>query len=133
MGSDRKHALLTLSYVRALLQITHALFIFPSLLSLQNFPLLKRLKTLLLSNNLIFRIGDDLKESLPNVHTIMLANNSLLNIRDLKPFDILPSLRRLCLIENNVTKQVRLSCGSRNSFYTTFVWGCVAVCLLKAI
>lgn len=72
---------------------------------LENFPLLKRLKTLLLSNNLIFRIGDDLKDSLPNVHTIMLANNSLLNIRDLKPFASLPALRRLCLLDNNVTKQ----------------------------
>ena len=72
----------------------------------QNFPLLKRLKTLLVSNNLIFRIGDDLKESLPNVHTIMLANNSLLNLSDLKPFASLPTLRRLCLIDNNVTKQV---------------------------
>jgi len=72
---------------------------------LENFPLLKRLKTLLVSNNLIFRIGDDLKESLPNVHTIMLANNSLLNLSDLKPFANLPTLRRLCLIENNVTKQ----------------------------
>jgi len=72
---------------------------------LENFPLLKRLKTLLLSNNLIFRIGEDLKDSLPNLHTIMLANNSLLNIRDLKPFASLPSLRRLCLIDNNVTKQ----------------------------
>jgi len=74
---------------------------------LQNFPLLKRLKTLLVSNNLIFRIGDDIKDSLPNVHTIMLANNSLLNLSDLKPFANLPALRRLCLIENNVTKQVR--------------------------
>ena len=74
--------------------------------SQQNFPLLKRLKTLLVSNNLIFRIGEDLKDSLPNLHTIMLANNSLLNIRDLKPFASLPSLRRLCLIDNNVTKQV---------------------------
>merc|ERR1712205_240706 len=37
---------------------------------LENFPLLKRLKTLLVSNNLIFRIGEDLKDSLPNVHTL---------------------------------------------------------------
>jgi len=74
----------------------------------QNFPLLKRLKTLLLSNNLIFRVGDDLKDSLPNVHTIMLANNSLLNLSDLKPFANLPALRRLVLSDNNVTKQVRV-------------------------
>jgi len=72
---------------------------------LENFPLLKRLKTLLLSNNLIFRIGDDLKDSLPNVHTIMLANNSLLNLSDLKPFANLAALRRLVLSDNNVTKQ----------------------------
>ena len=72
----------------------------------QNFPLLKRLKTLLVSNNLICRIGEDLKDSLPNVHTLMLANNSLLNLRDLKPLAKLPKLRRLCLLDNNVTKQV---------------------------
>jgi len=72
---------------------------------LENFPLLKRLKTLLVSNNLIFRIGEDLKDSLPNVHTLMLANNSLLNLRDLKPLAKLPKLRRLCLLDNNVTKQ----------------------------
>ena len=39
------------------------------------------------------------------MHTLMLANNSLLNLRDLKPFASLPKLRRLCLIDNNVTKQ----------------------------
>jgi len=63
---------------------------------------------LLRSNNLIFRVGDDLKDSLPNVHTIMLANNSLLNLSDLKPFANLPALRRLVLSDNNVTKQVRV-------------------------
>eukprot|EP00960_Hanusia_phi_P074398 768231-Hanusia_phi.AAC.1 len=72
---------------------------------LENFPLLKRLKTLLISNNLIFRVGDDLKDCLPNLHTLMLANNNIVNLQDLNPLCNLPALRRLCLIENNVTKQ----------------------------
>jgi Leucine-rich repeat (LRR) protein len=72
---------------------------------LQNFPLLRRVKTLLLSNNLIFRVGEDLKESLPSLHTLMLANNNILNLQDLLPLASLPKLERLVLIENNVTKQ----------------------------
>mmetsp|Transcript_55618 Transcript_55618/g.130309 ORF Transcript_55618/g.130309 Transcript_55618/m.130309 type:complete len:223 (+) Transcript_55618:252-920(+) len=72
---------------------------------LENFPLLRRVKTLMLANNLIFRIGEDLKDVLPSVHTLMLANNSILNLRDLNPLVNLPALQRLVLIDNNVTKQ----------------------------
>ncbi|KAJ1495730.1 small nuclear ribonucleoprotein polypeptide A [Baffinella frigidus] len=72
---------------------------------LENFPLLRRAKTILLSNNLIFRLSDDIKDSLPAVHTLMMANNSLLNLVDLKPLIHLPALTRLCLLDNNVTKQ----------------------------
>ena len=72
---------------------------------LENFPLLRRVKTLLLSNYLIFRIGEDLKDSLPALHTLMLANNNILNLQDLIPLSNLSKLERLVLIENNVTKQ----------------------------
>ncbi len=72
---------------------------------LQNFPLLRRVKTLLLSNNLIFRIGEDLNDSLPALHTLMLANNNILNLQDLLPLANLSKLERLVLIDNNVTKQ----------------------------
>ena len=72
---------------------------------MQNFPLLRRVKTLLLSNNLIFRIGEDLNDSLPALHTLMLANNNILNLQDLLPLANLSKLERLVLIDNNVTKQ----------------------------
>mmetsp|Transcript_1 Transcript_1/g.5 ORF Transcript_1/g.5 Transcript_1/m.5 type:complete len:219 (+) Transcript_1:198-854(+) len=72
---------------------------------LENFPLLKRIGTLLLSNNLIFRIADDLHESLPNLHTLQLTNNSILNLNDLLPLATVPTLKRLVLLQNNVTKQ----------------------------
>jgi U2 small nuclear ribonucleoprotein A' len=72
---------------------------------LENFPLLRRVKTLLLSNNLIFRIGEDLNDSLPALHTLMLANNNILNLQDLLPLANLSKLERLVLIDNNVTKQ----------------------------
>jgi len=71
----------------------------------QNFPLLKRLKTVLLSNNLIFRMSDDIQESLPNLETLMMANNSILNLNDLLPLAKVSSLRRLVLTDNHVTKQ----------------------------
>lgn len=58
-----------------------------------------------MSNNLVFRIADDLHESLPNLHTLMLANNNLLHLNDLLPLTSVKSLRRLVLLENNVTKQ----------------------------
>ena len=67
--------------------------------------MLRRAKTLLLSNNLIFRLSDDIKDSLPAVHTLMMANNLLRNLTDLRPLVHLPVLKRLCLIDNNVTKQ----------------------------
>jgi U2 small nuclear ribonucleoprotein A' len=72
---------------------------------LQNFPLLKRLKTLLMSNNLVFRIADDLQDSIPHLHTLMLQNNNLLNLNDLLPLANLANLNRLVLLDNNVTKQ----------------------------
>lgn len=72
---------------------------------LENFPLLKRLKTLLMSNNLVFRIADDLQDSIPNLHTLMLQNNNILNLNDLLPLANLANLNRLVLLDNNVTKQ----------------------------
>lgn len=58
-----------------------------------------------MSNNLVFRIADDLNNSIPSLHTLMLSNNSILNLTDLLPLANLPNLTRLVLIDNNVTKQ----------------------------
>eukprot|EP00961_Rhodomonas_salina_P183850 2481876-Rhodomonas_salina.1 len=37
----------------------------------------------------IFWRGEDLKDVLPSVHTLMLANNSILNLRDLNPLSLI--------------------------------------------
>ncbi|KAI6656779.1 U2 small nuclear ribonucleoprotein A' [Oopsacas minuta] len=44
---------------------------------LDGFPLLKRLKTLILNNNRICRFAEDLNLSLPNLDTIILTNNTM--------------------------------------------------------
>ncbi|KAG0718754.1 U2 small nuclear ribonucleoprotein A' [Chionoecetes opilio] len=59
---------------------------------LDGFPLLKRLKTLLLNNNRIVRISDTLCETLPTLQSIFLTNNLVQELADL---DCLAGLKRL--------------------------------------
>jgi U2 small nuclear ribonucleoprotein A' len=73
---------------------------------LENFPLLKRLVTLLMSNNRIQRIGPALNESLPQLEMLVLTNNNLTQLPDLDPLAALNgSLRNLSLLDNPVTKK----------------------------
>jgi len=72
---------------------------------LEGFPLLNRLKTLLLSNNRIIRVVPNLGEQLPNLETVVLSNNKIQNLSDLDTLAELPSLRRLSLLDNLVTKK----------------------------
>ncbi|RXM96984.1 U2 small nuclear ribonucleoprotein A [Acipenser ruthenus] len=44
---------------------------------LDGFPLLKRLKTLLVSNNRVCRIGEGIEQSLPDLRELVLTNNSI--------------------------------------------------------
>uniref|UniRef100_A0A4W3HPD5 Small nuclear ribonucleoprotein polypeptide A' n=1 Tax=Callorhinchus milii TaxID=7868 RepID=A0A4W3HPD5_CALMI len=44
---------------------------------LDGFPLLKRLKTLLVNNNRLCRIGEGLEQSLPSLQELILTNNNL--------------------------------------------------------
>ena len=44
---------------------------------LDGFPYLRRVKTLLLNNNRIVRVGEDLQINLPHLETLMLTNNSI--------------------------------------------------------
>merc|ERR1711982_304177 len=44
---------------------------------LDGFPLLRRLKTILLNNNRIVRIGDQIGSTLPMIDTLVLTNNSI--------------------------------------------------------
>ena len=86
------------------------------------FPLLKRLTTLLLSNNRIMcvphaprpvsrwlmaahsRIAAGLEASLPNLEEVVLTGNHMAQLGDLKPLASLAKLTRLSLLGNPVQK-----------------------------
>ncbi|KAF4520099.1 hypothetical protein B566_EDAN010328 [Ephemera danica] len=70
---------------------------------LDGFPLLKRLKCLLLNNNRIVRIGDNLDQHLPNLDSLILTGNMLMELGDLDALACLKSLSTLSLLHNPVT------------------------------
>ena len=73
---------------------------------LDNFPLLLRLKKLLLNNNRIQKIADNLAEQLPNLEWLILTNNNLEELGDIDCLASLPKLECLCLLNNPIaTKQ----------------------------
>ncbi|GFN87130.1 U2 small nuclear ribonucleoprotein a'-like [Plakobranchus ocellatus] len=69
---------------------------------LDQFPLLKRLKHILLSNNRIVRIAEDLQENLPSLETLVLINNSLKELSDIDPLSTITTLKNLSLLGNPV-------------------------------
>ncbi|XP_049762036.1 U2 small nuclear ribonucleoprotein A' [Loxodonta africana] len=72
---------------------------------LDGFPLLRRLKTLLVNNNRICRIGEGLDQSLPCLTELILTNNSLVELGDLDPLAALKSLTYLSILRNPVTNK----------------------------
>ncbi|XP_073474456.1 U2 small nuclear ribonucleoprotein A' [Aquarana catesbeiana] len=66
------------------------------------FPLLKRLKTLLLNNNRICRIGEGLEQMLPNLKELILTNNSIMELGDLDNLSTFKNLTYLSLLRNPV-------------------------------
>ncbi|GAA6233824.1 U2 small nuclear ribonucleoprotein A' [Lates japonicus] len=72
---------------------------------LDGFPLLKRLKTLLLNNNRICRIGENLEHSLPSLTELVLTNNNIQELGDLDPLATVKSLTLLSLLRNPVTNK----------------------------
>jgi U2 small nuclear ribonucleoprotein A' len=74
------------------------------LIKLGNFPPLKRLRVLLLTNNRISRFAEDCFHPLPNILSITLTGNKLEKLVDLEPLTKLKTLERLSLLENPVTK-----------------------------
>ncbi|OWF46174.1 U2 small nuclear ribonucleoprotein A'-like [Mizuhopecten yessoensis] len=74
------------------------------------FPLLRRLKCLLLNNNRIVRIAESLEECLPSLESIILTNNNMQELGDLDHLTSIKSLKFLSLLRNPVTtkKQYRL-------------------------
>ncbi|XP_075431410.1 U2 small nuclear ribonucleoprotein A' [Ascaphus truei] len=69
---------------------------------LDGFPLLKRLKTLLVNNNRICRIGEGLEQVLPNLTELILTNNSIMELGDLDHLATIKHLSYLCLLRNPV-------------------------------
>jgi len=72
---------------------------------LEGFPRFLRLKTLFFNNNRITRIASDLGQYLPHLETLILTNNKLNNLSDIDSLSNMPSLTRLCLLENLITKK----------------------------
>ncbi|XP_071540538.1 U2 small nuclear ribonucleoprotein A' isoform X2 [Panulirus ornatus] len=70
---------------------------------LDGFPLLKRLKTLLLNNNRIVRISDTLSETVPNLQCLYLTNNLVQELADLDNLAGLKRLEYVSLLGNPVT------------------------------
>lgn len=70
---------------------------------LDGFPLLRRLRCLLLNNNRVCRIGENLHEPLPALETLVLTNNQIQNLGDLDPLASLRNLTYLSLMKNPVT------------------------------
>nr|XP_020479288.1 U2 small nuclear ribonucleoprotein A' [Monopterus albus] len=72
---------------------------------LDGFPLLKRLKTLLMNNNRICRVGENLEQSLPSLTELVLTNNNIQELGDLNPLASVKTLTLLSLLRNPVTNK----------------------------
>ncbi|XP_077084073.1 U2 small nuclear ribonucleoprotein A' [Siphateles boraxobius] len=72
---------------------------------LDGFPLLKRLKTLLINNNRICRIGENMEQALPNLKELILTSNNIQELGDLDPLATVKSLSLLSLLRNPVTNK----------------------------
>ncbi|KAG9013894.1 U2 snRNP complex subunit [Tulasnella sp. JGI-2019a] len=76
-----------------------------SLTHVQNFPLLKRLTSLLLANNRIAHISSSISNSIPNLNSLTLSNNALSELGDLVPLGELKRLEYLSLMGNPVREK----------------------------
>lgn len=72
---------------------------------LDGFPLLKRLKSILLNNNRICRLGENLEQSLPSLRELVLTNNNIQELGDLDPLASIKTLSLLSLLRNPVTNK----------------------------
>lgn len=75
------------------------------LTTLANFPLSPRLNTLLCARNRIQSVDKRLAESVPNLTTLMLANNNMKELADLEGLMRCQKLSHIVLVENPVTKK----------------------------
>jgi len=69
---------------------------------LENFPLLRRLKMLILNNNRLVKIAPKIGENLPALDTLILTNNRFENLSDLELLAEIPTLKMVSLLDNPV-------------------------------
>lgn len=70
---------------------------------LDGFPLLRRMKCLLLNNNRLVRVAEHLEECLPSLESLILTNNNIQELGDLDNLTSIKTLRVLSLLRNPVT------------------------------
>ncbi|ODN04027.1 U2 small nuclear ribonucleoprotein A' [Orchesella cincta] len=70
---------------------------------LDNFPLLPRLKGILMSNNRVVRIGDCLPETISNLETLILTNNMIQDLAEIDNLSQLKELKHLSLLFNPIS------------------------------
>lgn len=75
------------------------------ILKLDGFPLLNRLRSILLNNNLITKISSSIVDQLPNLESLVLTNNRIANLVDIDPLAGCKKLRRLSLLDNPISKK----------------------------
>ena len=66
--------------------------------------MLKRLKTIFMSNNRVSKIADSLHTAIPNLETLVLINNRISRLEELEALRSCKNLRSLALLDNPVTK-----------------------------
>lgn len=76
-----------------------------SIRKLENFPLLPRLKCLLLNNNRIYKIAKNLEQSIPNLERLILTNNYIQELSDIDPLSTLKNLQALSLLNNPIASK----------------------------
>ena len=72
---------------------------------LDNFPVLKRLRCLLVSNNQVSKIQEGLDATISGLETLILTNNALTNLGDLANLGALDKLATVSLLKNPVTRK----------------------------
>jgi len=70
---------------------------------LDNFPLLPRLKGIMMSNNRVVRIGDSLHETIPSLETLVLTNNMIQDLAEIDNLAQLKELKYLSLLFNPIS------------------------------
>lgn len=72
---------------------------------LDNFPTLRRLRTLLVSNNSVSKLDSEIAEKLPNLEMLILQHNDLDSVEALSSLTGLKRLRYLSLIDCPVARK----------------------------